>query len=252
VRAPPFTSLASVYDEIMQDVPYADWVDFALREAERRGWPGGRVLELGCGTGNATLLLEQRGLEVVAVDASPAMLAVARAKLTRAALLLGDMRDVVLPGRFTLALGVFDVVNNLLEDGDMARVASHILAHLSPGGVWAFDANTSVGLEALWGGEVVEGWAGEVHYRWRHAWDPIARLAAVDAWCEGPAGAFREEHRERPYDPVELRGLLVGAGFAGVDVVRFPSGGAADEDDPRVWVFASAPAVAGGPLGGPV
>jgi SAM-dependent methyltransferase len=249
VRAPPFTSLASVYDEIMQDVPYAAWVDFALREATRRGWPGGRVLELGCGTGNATLLLEQRGLEVVAVDASPAMLAVARAKLTRATLLLGDIRDVDLAGRFTLALGVFDVVNNLLEDGDMARLATHVRAHLAPGGVWAFDANTSVGLEALWGGEVVEGWAGEVHYRWRHAWDPVARLATVDAWCDGPGGSFSEEHRERPYDPDELRGLLIGVGFARVDVVRFPGGDAADEDDPRVWVFATAPAAPRRPAG---
>ena len=252
MRAPPFTSLAAVYDEIMQDVPYAAWVDFALSEAARRGWSGGRVLELGCGTGNATRLLEARGLEVVAVDASPEMLAVARRKLTHAALVTGDMREVDLPGRFALAIGVFDVVNNLLADGDMARVASHVLGHLHPGGVWAFDANTSVGLEALWEGEVVEGWAGEVHYRWRHAWDPVARLATVDAWCEGPAGAFREEHRERPYDPDELRALLTEVGFARVDVVRFPSGAAADADDPRVWVFATAPALADGPPDDPV
>jgi len=257
VRAPPFTSLASVYDEIMQDVPYAAWVDFALREAAHRGWAGGRVLELGCGTGNATRLLEERGFEVVAVDASPEMLAVARTKLTRTALVAADMRDVDLPGRFTLTLGVFDVVNNLLADDDMPRVVARVLAHLAPGGVWAFDANTSAGLEALWEGEAVEGWAGEVHYRWRHAWDPVARLATVDAWCEGPAGAFREEHRERPYDPDELRGLLTEAGFARVDVVCFPSGEPAEADDPRVWVFATAPgvparapSVAGRPRGG--
>ena len=251
MRAPPFTSLASIYDEIMQDVPYAAWVDFALREAALRGWSGGRVLELGCGTGNATRLLEERGLEVVAVDASPEMLAVARGKLTRAVLVAGDMRDVDLRGRFTLALGVFDVVNNLLADDDLPRVAARVLGQLTPGGVWAFDANTSAGLEALWDGEAVEGWAGEVHYRWRHAWDPVARLATVDAWCQGPAGAFREEHRERPYDPDELRGLLADAGFARVDVVVFPSGVAADADDPRVWVFATAPAAPVRPRGGP-
>jgi len=241
VRAPPFTALASVYDTIMQDVPYGAWVDFAVAGAQRRGWQGGRVLELGCGTGNATRLLEARGLGVVAVDASPAMLDVARAKLTNATLILGDIRCVALHGRFSLALGVFDVVNNLLEDGAMARLAQHVLSHLEPGGVWAFDANTSVGLESLWGGEVVEGWAGEVHYRWRHHWDAATRLATVEAWCQGPDGVFTEEHRERPYDPGELRDLLTEAGFASVDVVCYPSGAAASEDDPRVWVFACAP-----------
>jgi SAM-dependent methyltransferase len=251
VHAPPFTSLAGVYDEIMQDVPYADWVDFALHEAARRGGTDGRVLELGCGTGNATRLLEERGLDVVAVDAAPEMLAVARGKLTRAVLVAGDMRELDLRGRFTLALAVFDVVNNLLADDDLPRVAARVLGHLVPGGVWAFDANTSAGLEALWEGEVVEGWAGEVHYRWRHAWDPVARLATVDAWCETPAGAFREEHRERPYDPEELRHLLTDAGFARVDVVVFPGGEPAEADDPRVWVFATAPAVPAHPGAGP-
>ena len=241
VRAPPFSALANVYDAIMQDVPYAGWVAFALAGARERGWRGGRVLDLGCGTGNATAPLVRAGLEVVGVDGSAAMLAVARAKLPAVAWVRGDLRDAPLPGRFTLALAVFDVVNNLLEDGDLAAVAARVRRHLEPGGVWAFDANTTPGLAALWTGDTVEGWAGGVHYRWRHAWDAVARRATVEAWCEGPAGAFTEVHRERPYDPPELRRVLAAAGFERVDVVRYPSGVEADGEDPRVWVFAVRP-----------
>jgi SAM-dependent methyltransferase len=237
VRAPPFTSLAQVYDEIMQDVPYEAWVDFALRGADARAWVGGRVLDLGCGTGNVTAALERRGLDVVGVDASPAMLEVARAKV-RAPLIRGDMRDVELPGRFALALAVFDTVNNLLADGDLAAVAANVRSHLAPGGGWVFDTNTTPGLEALWDDDVAEGWAGEVHYRWVHRWDPAARRAIVEAWCEDPRGAFLEVHQERPYDPPELRRVLSEAGFASVDVVTYPLGRPADDDDPRVWVFA--------------
>jgi len=229
--------MAAVYDEIMQDVPYDAWIDFALRQATARGWTGGRVVELGCGTGNATAVLERRGHEVVGVDASASMLAVARAKV-RARLVCGDMRSAPLPGRFTLALSVFDTVNNLLEDDDLPAMAHHLRCHLDPGGWWVFDANTTTGLAALWEGDVAEGWAGEVHYRWTHRWNAAARQATVEAWCDGPAGAFTELHRERPYDPPELRRVLAAAGFDRVDVVTYPSGRAAADDEARVWVFA--------------
>ena len=43
-----------------------------------------RILELGCGTGEDAVRLAQSGLHVVATDASPAMLAVAREKARRA------------------------------------------------------------------------------------------------------------------------------------------------------------------------
>ncbi|MCZ7545195.1 MAG: methyltransferase domain-containing protein [Anaerolineae bacterium] len=45
---------------------------------------GDRVLELGCGTGEDAVWLAQRGVEVTATDASPAMLDVARRKVTAA------------------------------------------------------------------------------------------------------------------------------------------------------------------------
>src|SRR5256885_11583933 len=44
---------------------------------------GARVLDLGCGTGEDALLLAGRGVRVVAVDPSPAMVARARAKAAR-------------------------------------------------------------------------------------------------------------------------------------------------------------------------
>ena len=41
---------------------------------------GERILDLGCGTGELTLVLQQRGCEVVGVDLSPEMVAKAREK----------------------------------------------------------------------------------------------------------------------------------------------------------------------------
>ena len=48
--------------------------------------PGQRVLELNCGTGEDALHLARRGIQVIATDASPAMLGEARRKIAAAGL----------------------------------------------------------------------------------------------------------------------------------------------------------------------
>src|SRR2546428_15528 len=45
--------------------------------------PGCRVLEIGCGTGQATIPLAERGCEIVCVELGPSLAAVARRKLAR-------------------------------------------------------------------------------------------------------------------------------------------------------------------------
>jgi SAM-dependent methyltransferase len=45
--------------------------------------PGSRVLEIGCGTGQATLPLADRGFDIVAIELGPDLAAFARAKLAR-------------------------------------------------------------------------------------------------------------------------------------------------------------------------
>jgi 2-polyprenyl-3-methyl-5-hydroxy-6-metoxy-1,4-benzoquinol methylase len=58
--------------------------------------PGGRALDLGCGTGVVTVALARRGFRATGVDHSPEMLALAQAKLERegvsADLELADVR----------------------------------------------------------------------------------------------------------------------------------------------------------------
>lgn len=239
VESPPFSRLASVYDAIMADVEYDEWIDFVLREATRRGFAGGRVLDLACGTGNATLPFDVRGFDVEGVDASSAMLARARAKLPGVRFVEGDLRTFDTGRRYALVVSVFDSLNNLLTHDDFLTMLGRVRHHLVPGGQFVFDCNTRAGLIDLWEGGRAEGWADDVFYRWEHSYDPATDLARVEAFCDAPDGSFTEEHFERPYDPAELRELLATAGFSDVEVVRFPEADEAREDEPRVWAFAT-------------
>lgn len=238
MQARPFTALAEVYDAIMADVEYDDWVAFVVRTARERGWAGERALDVGCGTGNATGPMAARGVEVVGVDASEAMLRVARAKFPGLRFHRADVRELRLGERFGLAYSVFDALNNLTTADHLAAALQRIGEHLVPGGVLMFDVNTSVGLRDLWEGGLVEGWADEVYYRWVHSFDEASGLAKVEAYCETENGDFTEVHYERPYDPPELTTLLEGAGFEAVEALSYPSGDPAPEDAARVWMVA--------------
>lgn len=222
----------------MDDIDYEAWADFILDTARARGWQGRRVLDLGCGTGNSTFPFFARGYGVVGLDASAEMLAVARGKLPPVEFVQGNFTSFSFVQPFDLIVSVFDSLNNLLESTDFVATARCAYDHLTPGGIFMFDVNTTSGLRDLWESGRAEGWAGEVYYLWEHAFDEVTGLARVEAHCAKDGYAFTEVHFERAYDPPELRVGLEGAGFGLVEVLAYPSGLPAAEDEARVWVVA--------------
>jgi SAM-dependent methyltransferase len=225
----------------MADVDYQAWVEFILREAGSRGFPGRDVLELGSGTGNLAIPLFRLGYRLTGIDGSAEMLAVAHAKEPAIDWWLADFESFVLERRFGLALSVFDSLNNLTSPEQFLATAERVHEHLVPGGLFLFDVNTSLGLRDLWEGGQVEGWAGEVFYRWRHSFDPERGLARVEAFCDTGRRSFTEVHYERPFDADEVERLLGRAGFADVEALAFPDGAAAEPDAERIWVIARRP-----------
>jgi cyclopropane fatty-acyl-phospholipid synthase-like methyltransferase len=97
----------------------------------------GRVIELGCGTGENALLFARSGLDVVGVDGSPEAVRQAQAKIAGADLPvtfeIADVLDLGGDGeRFDTATdsGVFHV----FEDDDRPRYAASVHRVLRPGG----------------------------------------------------------------------------------------------------------------------
>ena len=100
---------------------------------------GGLVLELGCGSGALTRHLLAAGLRVVATDASPDMLDLARAALGESA----DLRQLTMPGDpLPPADAVVSVGHVLSYLPDAAAIETALAAAadaLRPGGVLAVD-----------------------------------------------------------------------------------------------------------------
>jgi len=128
---------AEIYD--LQFEGYEEDISFYVGEAERATPP---VLELACGTGRVTIPIAQAGVEVVGLDSSPEMLAVAQKKVARLSpevrerirLLEGDMRDFSLDERFGLIMIPFRSFLLLLRVEDQKQALRNIHRHLRPDG----------------------------------------------------------------------------------------------------------------------
>ena len=143
-----YTGFAEVYDLLMDNIPYDEWASYLAGLLEEYGVGTGLVAELGCGTGNITTRLAQRGYDMIGIDSSEEMLAIAREKQTEAEdessilYLLQDMREFELYGTVNAVISICDSLNYIIEEEDLKQVFSLVNNYLEERGLFIFDLNT--------------------------------------------------------------------------------------------------------------
>ncbi|WP_238007548.1 class I SAM-dependent methyltransferase [Dactylosporangium sp. AC04546] len=97
---------------------------------------GGRVLELGIGTGRIALPLAARGVTVHGIDLSRAMVARLKEKPggDSVSVTIGDFATTRVDGAFSLAYLVFNTIMNLTTQEAQVACFRNVAAHLVPGG----------------------------------------------------------------------------------------------------------------------
>jgi SAM-dependent methyltransferase len=131
-------AIAEFYDTMFGHLPDTDDAVRCIASLARRG----RVLELGVGTGRVALPLQQMGLEVWGVEASPAMATQLRAKpgSEHIHLVVGDFMEMPVEGSFTVIYAVYSTFFGLLSQNDQVRCFRNIASHLDPRGVFLLQA----------------------------------------------------------------------------------------------------------------
>ena len=196
---------------------------------------GGRVLELGVGTGRIALPLAMSGGRVVGVDLSREMLGVCAEKAAAVgplsgwlALVQGDMRSLAFGGVFEVVLMAYRTFMHLLTREEQLACLRGIYEVLGPGGLFIMNqwapseaevvkiSEAEDGLRACGrfrlGGEVLAHWC-ETRFDFERRWMRERHVLEV----EGEEGVVlhREELRMlRAWLTVEEQaGLIVAAGF---------------------------------------
>jgi SAM-dependent methyltransferase len=242
-----YDGLAPAYDFFTAGHDHAAWAEILERLARREGLAGRRLLDVGCGTGNALAPMLERGYEAVGVDASPGMLAVARQKLgDDVELMVADMRSLPALGAFDLVWSVADAVNYLLSDEELVSAFESFRRNLAAGGVVVFDVDTLRTFRALYSSVmVVPGDDRTVVFEGRSA-GAIDDGAIGEAWIDRLERAeapwwdrVRTVHRQRHHPQDVLERALADAGLECVAAWGTDGSGGVDQPlDERVHVKA--------------
>jgi len=223
-----FKGLAEHYDLIYKDKDYKKEVDFIENIFKNTDRPK-KILEIGCGTGNYTKILLERGYEITAVDSSEDMLKIAREKCA-CKFIKADVRDVSLNDRFDACIAMFTVMGYITKNSDIIKTLNNIYKHLKQDGIFIFD---------VWNGLAVirilpEPRMKEVENdKVRVIRFAIPNLRPFNHLCEvnykliilnkenNTFKEINEKHVVRFYFPQEIKHFLENVGFAVLKICPF-------------------------------
>jgi SAM-dependent methyltransferase len=180
-----YDAIAPIYDAWSRSV--REDIDFYVAEAKRSGGP---VVELGVGTGRIAIPIARAGLDVVGVDSSEGMLAVAaeaadeEGVAERLDLRRGDLREPPVDGPVPLVICPFRSLLHMRTEDERTAALGAVHGLLEPGGRFVFDVFTPAQ-------DDIE----ETHGRWlerepgifeRADWDTATRTLTLSV--RGPSG----------------------------------------------------------------
>lgn len=220
--------LAQWYDGFTQDVPYGQFADYFEKQLYREGKDHLTLLDLCCGTGTLTTLLAQRGHELIGVDFSPEMLALAAEKAAGTdcaytpLYLCQPAAELDLYGTVDGAYCSLDGMNYLPPE-DLPELFARLHLFIEPGGKFVFDFHSPDFLRSLDGGTFVDE-DEDVLCLWRGEFDEEENALFYGMDIFRREGALwrreEEEHMEYAHTPEELKAALEAAGFTGIQVLR--------------------------------
>lgn len=276
-----YTNFAYVYDTFMDQEPYWMWADRFCRLLELYGIPretdiktGHKtdeetdtetgvktdikagpetdgeylaeerniVVDLGCGTGKLTELLAARGYDMIGLDLSEDMLAIAQQRKIKAGsntlYTLQDMRDFELFGAAGAMVSAGDSINYLLKEEDLEAMFRCVERALLPGGVYVFDFKTIHLYRDVIGDSTIAENRDDCAFIWDNYYDADTCINEYDLtifvskeglevfpddypypyddpWKKEGAlfHRFRETHFQRGYEPDQLRRAAESAGL---------------------------------------
>ncbi len=175
---------SSVYDILTENVEYERIAEKICSLLTRNGINGGLLLDLGCGTGTVSFLLENKGYDVIGVDPSEDMLSVANEKKydenSSAIFLCQSGEELDLYGTIDCAVSVLDTINHIPEIEKIKETFKKISLFMNMGGIFIFDINTPYKHKKILGDNTFVYDMDEVYCVWQNTYDKENARTDID------------------------------------------------------------------------
>lgn len=223
-----YNGFAYVYDALMQDVDYPKWVDYIELLFKRYGVKPRQIVDLACGTGNVTILLKERGYEVIGIDQSEDMLFVAREKARKRGMnipfIFQDMRHISLHHAVDAMTCICDGINYISSEEELDLVFEGVYRYLNPNGIFVFDISSYYKLSSIIANNTFVRTEEDVAYIWENYFDRRSRVCEMELSFFVKEGEyykrFDEIHYQRAYHAEEIVKHLEKNGFEDIGVYQ--------------------------------
>lgn len=220
-----YTALAQIYDKMI-DVDYNKWIRFIedYFKTKEITIKGKNVLELGCGTGNMTILLRERGANITALDISEDMLSVAeekaRAKRCSIIFLKQDMVSFNISKKYDFIFSFCDGYNYITNNDDIVQSFKNTYNHLNNNGYFIFDISTPYKLREVIGSNTFTLNEDDLCYIWdNYIEEDTLEMYITFFVRQGDFyKRFDENHVQRIYEIDFIEKCLNDAGFKQIGV----------------------------------
>ncbi|TVP85037.1 MAG: class I SAM-dependent methyltransferase [Alkalicoccus sp.] len=214
---------ASLYDELMEEIPYRKWLEYTKKNVP----DGAEIVDTACGTGSFTLLLEKEGFKAHGVDISGEMLAEAdqKAWAEGSGISFYEQNMTELNGFENMdAVTLFcDGLNYLSSGEEVQKTFQQAAASLKQGGVFLFDVHSVHKME----NEFFEQLYGEDRDNLTYMWycepgeEPMSVHHILTFFLKKENGSYErydEELYQRTFEPSRYKEWLESAGFYKIEL----------------------------------
>lgn len=175
-----YSSFAQVYDLFMKDIPYSQWIEYLKNIWKMYNCEPKLIAELGCGTGNVTIELAKQKYDMIGIDISEDMLAVAQNKSAELGLqilyLLQDMTEFELYGTVDCIISLFDSINYIKDETKLLKLFKLVNNYLEPDGIFIFDINTEYKFKNILSSNTFADITDRATYIWENFYDSETKI----------------------------------------------------------------------------
>ncbi|HCM89905.1 MULTISPECIES: class I SAM-dependent methyltransferase [Vagococcus] len=237
-----YETFAKIYDEVMDENLYLDWLEFTCRHLEKRQQ---KVLELACGTGILSVELANLGFNVCGLDLSEDMITLAKKRITsddeKLSFKTGDMLDLDEKNSYDVVTCYSDSICYMPDKKAVGQVFSGVYNSLKENGTFIFDVHSTFQMEESFSEYSYHYQTDEFAFLWEsypgdHEYSVEHFLTFFVSDKKGKFERFDELHEERTYDISTYKTLIKDAGFKSVEVYADFEDVAPSEESNR-WFF---------------
>ena len=219
-----YGSFAEYYDSLTSNVDYRKTAEYVSDILNENRINKGILLDLACGTGTMSLILAQKGYDVIGVDNSPEMLGEAREKALEAGedilFLCQDMCSIDLYGTVDCTVCLLDSLNHLESKEELLEAFKRVSLFTVPGGLFVFDVNTEYKHKYVLGDNTFVYDNDDVYCVWQNEYDDESKTVEIFLdFFQEENGLYRrssEYFAERAFSDSDIQNLLSEAGFTDI------------------------------------